>query len=840
MKPALAQSAIQATNLPLQLTSFIGREREIAEVKRLLRATRLLTLTGSGGCGKTRLALQVAGDLRDDFSDDIWLIELAPLVNSALVAQTIASALGIHESGSLPILEILTDYLRAKNLLLVLDNCEHLIRACAQITDQLLHTCVNLHILVTSREALDIAGETTFRVPSLALPDSQSVAFDHLIQYEAIQLFAARALAAASEFQLTKENVSAVSQICRRLDGMPLAIELAAARIKSLSVEEIAARLDDRFHLLTSGSRTAPLRQQTLAATLDWSYALLSEPERKVLQRFSIFAGGGTLEAAESVCPDAGIETAQVLDVLSHLVDKSLVLVDRRGDGETRYHLLETIRQYAREKLSESSELASVRNRHLDFFLKLAIEAEPKLYGAEQVKWLNRLEREHDNLRAALVWSQTAEVKAELALKLAGALGRFWEMRGYFREGREHLSAALSKTQASAETAARAKALCAAGDLAFEQGDFPMSRSLLEQSVSIYRELGPAGRWGLAEALRQLGYTATEMGDYAPAFSLIDEALRIMRELKDLIGIARALRQLGWHQLRAGELGEAAKFFEEALPLSRQTGSRYEMSIILSGLADVKLRQGDSVRAAALEEESLQLARDIGYTWRVPASLGSLGRIALHRGDLEKAATLLGESLTLRREIGERAGTAWCLEKFAEIALTQVKRESVPKRDEDFRRAARLFGAAAALRTLIGSTVDLVDVPEYERLLAIVRDQLGLNAFETNWAEGQAMTLEQAIEYTLEATVPHDQKVKLGTRRQMTKKEFGGLTPREREAAALVALGMSNREIAEKLVVSERTVESHVANILSKLGFTARTQIAAWAVEKGLARPKKD
>ncbi len=833
-------SEVISNNLPLQLTSFIGREREIAEVKRLLSATRLLTLTGAGGCGKTRLALRVAADLREDFADDIWLIELAPLVNSALVAQTIGSALGIHELGSRPILEILTDFLRAKNLLLILDNCEHLIRACAHITDQLLHTCGKLRILATSREALAIAGETTFRVPSLALPDSQSAVFDHLIQYEAIQLFAARALAATSEFQLTKENASVVSQICRRLDGMPLAIELAAARIKSLSVEEIAARLDDRFHLLTNGSRTAPLRQQTLAATLDWSYALLSERERKLLQRFSIFVGGGTLEAAESVCADAGVETVHVLDVLSHLVDKSLVLVYRRGDGATRYHLLETIRQYAREKLSESSALASVRNRHLDFFLKLAIEAEPKLYGAEQVKWLNRLEREHDNLRAALAWSQTGEDKAELALRFGGALGRFWEMRGYFREGREWLSAALSKTEASAETAARAKALFAAGNLAFEQSDFPAARTLLEQSVSIYRELGPAGRWGLAEALRQLGYTATEMGDYAPAFSLINEALGIMRELKDLIGIERALRQLGWHKFRTGDLEEAAKFFEEALPLARQIGSKYEMSIILSGLADVKLRQGDSVRAAALEEESLQLAREIGYTWRVPASLGSLARIALHRGDLEKAATLLGESLPLRREMGERGGTAWCLEKFAEIALTQGKRESVSKRDEDFRRAARLFGAAASLRTLISSTVDLVDVPEYERLLAIVREQLGLNAFETNWAEGQAMTLEQAIEYALEATVPHEQKVKLGTRRQMTKIEFGGLTAREREAAGLVALGMSNREIAEKLVVSERTVESHVANILSKLGFTARTQIAAWAVEKGIARPKKD
>ena len=425
-------------------------------------------------------------------------------------------------------------------------------------------------------------------------------------------------------------------------------------------------------------------------------------------------------------------------------------------------------------------------------------------------------------------------------LRLAGALARFWNLRGYFREGREHLSAALSKPEASAGNAARAKALYEAGGLAFQQSDFPVAHSLLEQSVSMYRELGPTGRLGFAEALRFLGYTATEVGDYATAFPMMIEALGIMRELKDVGGIARALRQLGCTRYHTGDSAQAAKYFEEALALFRQIGDKYEISNVVSGLAEVMLRQGDSVRATALQKESLELARELGDRWRVAASLGSLAWIAQHQGDLKQAETLLGESLSLRREIGDQGGTAWCLEKFAEIALIHGQSGSSPRRFEDFRRTRGCLGLQQSCAAAIGSTMDSVDVPEYERQLAMVREQLGMTTFETCWGEGQAMTPEQANEYALEPTMTHAQVAQPGSMRQATKREFGGLTAREREVAALVAQGMTNHEIAEQLVISERTVESHVSGILRKLGFAARTQIAAWAVEKGLVHPKRE
>lgn len=813
------------TNLLLQLTSFIGREREMAQVKRLLSTTRLLTLTGAGGGGKTRLALKVADDLRHEFPNGVWFVDLAPLTDSALVPQSIASAFGIRQIGSTPLTELLENYLHSKNLLLLLDNCEHLITACAQLAEQLLHACPQLKILATSREPLAISGETVYQVPTLSLPEPNASSLTQLLNSEAVRLFVERARAVKPDFALTEQNSRPVVYICQRLDGIPLAIELAAARAKLLKVENLATRLDDRFNLLTSGSRTALPRHQTLRATIDWSYALLPEEARVLFRRLAVFTGSFTFEAAEQVCSNEPLSPRAVLDGLARLVDRSLIIADQRYEEE-RYRMLETIRQYAREKLSESGESERVHNRHLEFFLQMAEEVGPKLHSAEQVIWLNRLEREHDNMRAAIAWSSSIESRDDRALKLVGALGRFWEMRGYFREGRDYLSAALSKVTVPGG-AAHAKALWAAGNLAFEVSDFPTSRSLLEQSVSLYRELGPSERRGLAEALRQLGYTMTEMGNHAMALPLIMEGLGIMRELKDDTGTARALRQLGWAAVRSGDFEHAVQYFEEALHYFRQAGNKYEMSLNLSGLADVRFHQGDYESATVLEQESLKLAREVGYTWRVPASLGSLARIAIREGDLKKAATLLGESVRLRREIGEQGGTAWCLEKFAEIAFIQAHHESSPRRSEDLRRAARLYGASATLRASIGSTVDLIDKPEYERHLDLLRKQLGKVTFDATWAEGQAMTLEQAIEHALEAAIP---------REQLMKQAFGGLTERERQVAGLIAQGKSNREIAEAMTVGVKTVETYVTRILNKLGFDSRVQIATWMTQKGLEK----
>ncbi len=453
--PPLKSLDVVSTNLPVQLTSFVGREREMTEVKRLLPTARLLTLTGTGGAGKTRLALHVAADVLEEFPNGVWLVELAALSDPALVPHTIASALRIREASGSPMLATLLDYLQYKKLLLMLDNCEHLIEACAHLAEAMLRACPDLRILATSREPLGVPGELAWRVPSLSLPEPGWLPSpETLMKYGAVRLFIERAAVGQPTFTLTPQNSVPVATVVQRLDGIPLAIELAAARVQGLSVEQIARRLDDLFRLLTRGSRTSPPRHQTLQGVLDWSYHLLSEAEQMVLRRLAVFAGGWTLEAAEEVC-GGGVEF-DVLDLLTQLVFKSLVLMDERG-GEVRYRFLETVRQYSWNKLSSSGEIAKLRERHRDSSLRLVERAEVELQGPNQRMWLERLETEHDNLRAALEWSLTEGGGAEPGLRLAGCLWRFWHERGYWSEGRRWLEAALERSSTS--TASRAKAL---------------------------------------------------------------------------------------------------------------------------------------------------------------------------------------------------------------------------------------------------------------------------------------------------------------------------------------------------------------------------------------------
>ncbi|MSP12497.1 MAG: adenylate/guanylate cyclase domain-containing protein, partial [Chloroflexi bacterium] len=529
-------------NLPVQLTSFIGREKEMADIKRLLPSTHLLTLTGVGGTGKTRLSLQVAADLLEEFADGVWLVELAPLADPALVPQAVATALGVREESGRPLLATLTDYLRAKHLLLILDNCEHLVAACIQVAEALLRACPHLKMLATSREALGITGESIFHVPSLPLPDPLRLPpVETLTQYEAIRLFIDRAVAVKSDFTVTNANAPAVAQICHRLDGIPLAIELAAARVRALSVEQISKRLDDRFRLLTGGSRSALPRQQTLAALIDWSYNLLTAPERALLQRLSVFAGGWSLEAAEQVCADVGqdsghprdvVLSSEVLDLLTRLVDKSLVNAEDQ-DGETRYRLLETIRQYARDRLLESGEGDQVRDRHLQYFLQLAEEGEIQLRGPQQMAWFKRLQTEQDNFRIALQWS----LGTEAGLRLAGALADFWVWwRGEISEGRRWLEEILAQTAGLGRTAARAKALCAAS---WFQDDSTAKRSRYEESIAIWREVGD--QRGLALALHYLGLLELEQNHLAVARQWNTESQELWRAAGDAWGLARSL-----------------------------------------------------------------------------------------------------------------------------------------------------------------------------------------------------------------------------------------------------------------------------------------------------------
>jgi non-specific serine/threonine protein kinase len=743
----MPSSPSQRHNLPNALTSFIGRTRERAEISgllaRLASGCRLLTLTGTGGCGKTRLALEVAGDLVGEYPDGVWLIELAALADGTLLPEAVASTLGLHEEAQRPLLPTLVHALRSRALLLLLDNCEHQLDACAQLAQTLLSACPQLRILATSREALGLAGETTWLVPSLALPEFHHLPeLTEMSRVDAVRLFVERAAAALPTFALTPANAAMIAQVCRRLDGIPLAIELAAARVKVVSVETLAARLDDSVGLLTGGSRTALPRQQTLRATIDWSYDLLLETERALFRRLAVFAGGWTLVAAEAVCSDTSVATNDVLNLLAHLVDKSLVTVDRPPSGAVRYRLLEPIRQYAHMELIESIEAPAIGQQHAHFFLALAEEAEEQLVGAEQVAWLNHLEQEHDNLRAALRWF-IEHGEAAPGLRLGGALWRFWRTRGHLSEGRAYLAALLAlpsgsvlpelRERAAAWPAARAKALRVAGDLAAEQDEYAAAQALIEQSLALCREL--ADERGIARALGGLAILALALGDDARAATLYEEALTLSRKHGDQHLTAGILDGLGVVALNQGDDARAVPQVEESLALYRELGDTRGIADALRSLGWLALNQGDLARAAALLEESLALYRKHGYPQYIAWVLHSLGSVALLQGDIERAATLCVESLVLGRTVGDRYIIAWCLEDVAGVALAHGNPV----------QAAHLFGAAEGLRATIGARLLAFDRARYERTVTAVRAALDAAAFVAAWAAGRALPLEQAI-----------------------------------------------------------------------------------------------
>ncbi len=742
--PPVRSLEAQPNNLPLQLTSFIGREAEMHEARRLLQRTRLLTLTGPGGCGKTRLALQVAADYVGRYGDGVWLVELAARSDPKVVPQAVAQSLHVREELGRPLPLTLADYLRPKELLLVLDNCEHLIEACAHLATHLLSACPRVRILATSREALGVAGETTWPVPSLSLPDLDRLPpTDRLTEYEALRLFIERATSAVPAFTVNDRNVAALAQVCRRLDGIPLAIELAAARVKVLSLEQIAQRLDDRFRLLTGGSRTALPRQQTLRALIDWSWDLLSEQERTLLRRLAVVAGGWTLAAAEAVCAGPDIDQAEVLDLLSRLVDKSLVLAGLVWEGqapdglpEARYRLLETIRQYSAEKLLASGEAAALRARHRDWYLHLAEAAEPELRGPRQAAWFDRLEIEHDNLRAALEWSRAEEGGAETGLRLAGVLSRLWYVRGHLGEGRDWLHALLAQSPQSSP-AVRAKALHAAGSLARDQGDYARAAALYEEAMALRRALGD--RQGAATSLQQRGAVAFDQGDYEQAQALLAQSLRVFRDMGYKRGMAISLNYQGTVALYQADYGPATALLAESLALSREVGEKWGAALSLNNLGHVALSQGDYRRAAVLFRESQALYRETGDKRGIALSLGSLGEAAQCEGDHAQALALYKESLALYRGVGDKRGIATCLEGLA--AVSQAG--GLPD------RAARLFGAAETLREAIGSPLPPAVCTDYDRDVASARAALEAEAFARAWAEGRAMALEQAVEYAL-------------------------------------------------------------------------------------------
>ncbi len=675
-------------NLPLQLTSFVGREKEILEVKRSLLGDRFVTLTGPGGTGKTRLALQVAAELLELFPDGCWMVELASIADPLLVPQSVAAVLGIKEASGRPIMKLLVDYLRNKELLLILDNCEHLLSACAQLVSSLLQACPNLCILPTSREALDIPGEVPFRVPSLSVPDIRQIPpMEMLTQYEAVRLFVERAEILQPNFALTSTNAAPIAQICRRLDGIPLAIELAVARVKIMQVEQVAARLDDRFRLLTGGSRNALPRHQTLRALIDWSYDLLSKVEQKLFQRLSIFAGGWTLEAAEAICAGDGIESEEVLDILTQLVNKSLVIPDRESEFETRYRLLETIRQYAREKLLEEGGGDTVRERHLEFYLALTERAEPKLRGPDQTIWLDHLDKEVDNIRAALEWAM--EDNVDFVLRMSSALLWFWHIRSRKSEGIEWLerglvthrnredNGSLSKSQALI----RGKALNVAGSLLVMHGSPERGDELSNESLKLHRELGPAGRQGIAHALWNLAQGAAHHENIDLAKELSEQGLAIFRELKDKFGIAQCLDNIGSHNLMKGEYQQAKMVWEEDLFLRRELEDKDGIGWVLSCLAELAFWQGDLEKGRELYTEAQKSFRSVGNNWAVSMAISGMGSIMLAQGEFEQAAQLFEEALAFGRDMGDLNAIAGRRYDLARVAWSRG----------DYEEAARIY-----------------------------------------------------------------------------------------------------------------------------------------------------
>ena len=734
--PPLKSLNVSPNNLPIQLTSFIGREKEITEVKQAISEHRLVTLMGPGGSGKTRLALQVGSEIIEHFHEGVFFVALAPITDPGLVPSTIAQSLGISEVAGRSIVDSLKDYLQNKSLLLLLDNFEQVIPA-APIVAELLSVGSGLKALVTSREAMRISGEREYLVPPLALPNlTQLPSVESLSQYTAVQLFLQRAQAVKPDFRITPDTAPAVAEICYRLDGLPLAIELAAARIKLLPPRAMLARLEHRLEFLTGGARELPARQQTLRNAIAWSYDLLNEEEQKLFRQLSVFVGGCTLDAVEAVSGDhqAGLS---LLDQFGSLLDKSLLREVEGISDEPRFVMLELLREFGSDQLKTSDEQEITRDRHTRFFLALAERAESKLESADQLDWINRMEQEHDNLRAALEWSKTAEGAGDLCLRLAGALGLFWEARGYFSEGRERLSATLATEAAQGRTAERAKLLARAAELAYRQSDYAATVELAEESLSIYREVGD--KQGIASVLIKLGNAATEAGDYETASGFLEEALSIWQELHDKHGTARALISLGWAALRPGDYQLANKRLEAALVISRELEDTRSIGFELSGLGEVALRQGDYGRATQLLEESLELRRQLGNKWGVGVSLGTLGWVAIRERDWKRALARLGESLEVRQEIGDKGGSAWCIERLAEVAVAQGDPE----------KAVRLLSAAAALRISIGSVIDPVDQQEYQNRRAALRKELGQERFAAHWEEGRALSLEQAVAYAL-------------------------------------------------------------------------------------------
>jgi non-specific serine/threonine protein kinase len=808
---------------PAYLTPLVGREQEAAEVRALVLhpTARLITLTGPGGVGKTRLASHVVTNLDTGF-DEVVLVEFAPVHDHNDVAARIAQALGVAESAGESPVDALIGTLRSRNLLLVLDNFEHVVSAGPVLVD-LLVACPWVTVLVTSRALLRVSGEHVLSVPPLALPEpARPFPTTAVGQYEAVRLFVERSRAVSPEFALSEENAATVVEICRRLDGLPLAIELAAARVTVLQPRALLTRLNRRLTLLTGGAHDVPERLRTMRAGIAWSYDLLSSSEQALFRRLAVFTGGFGLAAAEFVQPKG---RPPALDTVAALVDQSLLQRTVPDGDEPRFAMLETIREFGVEQLEASGDEAMARRLHAAYFQQLAADAEPELRGPDQQDWRNRLEADLDNLRAALAWStgdSAAEEDAERGLRLAGALWYFWFQRGLPGEGRRWLTQAMARAATGGPD--RAQALLGAGTLAWRQGDFAAARAHLDQAAALWRE--STDRRGLAEALHVLGHVEFDQQDYATAQVLFEESLAAYRLVGDTLGGLPLVADLGLVAYHQGDYARAGAVFEESLTLFRRHGLKDRVAGVLNLSGDLARLAGDNDRAAALYDESLALWRELRGTPGTASALHKLGQVRRSVGDRSAARAYFLESLALQQGLGNTQGVGECLAGLAGTLADAGHPE----------RAARVLGASVALLETIGVPLAPADQAVLERDVAAVREQLGARAWDDAWAAGRAQSPAQAISVAL--TDDSGPPVTSGT--SPAPGPGPTLSRREREVTALIARGLSNREISAELLITQKTVGNHIDHIMTKLGLRSRTRIAVWAIEHGLGGSTSD
>jgi len=753
-------------NVPAELTSFVGRRRELAEIKQQLGASRLVTLTGTGGVGKTRLALRAASELARAFPDGVWFVPLAPIEDSQLVTQAVFHALGLQDRSAGWPLSALTDYLAEKHLLLIFDNCEHLLDSCAVLANTLLQSCPELRVLATSRQALGIAGETRMQVPSLSLPENGSApAVEGVFEFEAVALLAGRALAVLPTFRVDASNAASVLRLCRRLDGIPLALELAAVRLDSLSLDQLNQALDRELQILSEGNRAAAPRQQTLEATIDWSYGLLTEPERRLWAELSVFAGGFDEEGAVKVCSGPGLPAEQIVPLLAKLVEKSILKRDVAAQP-TRYMLLETLRQYGLQKLRELGDESEMQRRHRDWILELAEAA--GAWDHRQATMFDRIYLERDNLWAALDFCMRHPEEAGRGIEICRNLYIYWFVRGPLSDARRVLASLCERT--AEDSLARGEAFWVGATLAVVQNDVDAAAQRLNESLRIGRLVG---------SLEIVGWSMVYLGVIA------------------------------WAQ---GKLEEAGAHLEAALELARPTSR----AIVLAGLnmqVSLALSRGQLDRVVDLGEEAMTLSRETGELWVRGWLLNSLSQAHWQQGESHLAEELAREAVATKHALHDEGGLAILVESLAMMAVERGAAE----------RAAILLGCAEHLRESVVAPVFGPYQAQHENSVSSARQQLGDAAYRSAFERGKAMTVDEGVAYARNEKEPMQPVV------APTTKSPTLLTRREQEIATLVAEGLSNKQIAAKLVVSERTAEYHILNILNKLGFDSRAQIASWA-----------